>query len=923
MGQVTESLIRAELGEKDFYKGKAYQREARVQNLLVSRDKTEIEARVKGRKRRAYRLSIKLSQGKGTQIHGEYSCPMGYNCKHVAAVLLEALALGHYPNFKLPEESSPLPLEDIVASQKPAEPLFQNWLKNLGPSLPIVAAAEIAASRCLDLLYFLSPKISGSHVQLTIRLVMAKVLKRGGYGSAKPFSSSSDAHFAALTANDHGLVNRLQVLYRQTQQRQASVDQDYSLSDDRDTAILPDLLQTRRCFWLNQANPLKLGPSVSADLRWQLGPSGEQKLSCFLRNKAVLVLPLLPLCYLDLERGLCGPLHTDLEPSRVQSLLQAPALSVAELKTIAVIFKQEAAAWAGLPAPQVLPIQAVEARSPKPQLCLWGEPRLEPPTYFSRAQLQSSILPLGRVTFLYGDSPVAIQDLAVVHRYDAKQGVLQEIKRDLSAEKSYLDSLTKLGAHVAYRVLPSQAAAGLEAFDFLVAEPENEARQQHFLTEALPQLRQQGWNILIDKSFPLQLITELEDWYSDVQPHSDYDWFNMELGFVLEDKKINILPFLVKLLESNPHCLSKEPELKQKSGAYILTLASGEQVNIPIAKIKGILSVLTELFDPQSLNKNGSLAVSRYRSLELFELQALFPSEQSRLWAGKNLSLLSEKLKDFKDFKGIEAVKIPKIFKGEMRDYQQVGSNWLNFLREYQLNGILADDMGLGKTVQTLALLALEKAANRLDLPSLIIAPTSVIGNWLQEIKQFTPTLRVKVLQGQHRQAAFANMAKADILLSTYPLLLRDQAVLLAQPYHYIILDEAQCIKNSSSKAYQILRQLQGRHRLCLTGTPIENHLGELWSLFNFLSPGLLGASKQFTRVFRTPIEKHQDSLRRDSLQRRIQPYILRRSKEQVLQELPPKTEIIRKIELQGEQLNLYESIRLAMQVKVQQTIQA
>ncbi|MGI9214785.1 MAG: DEAD/DEAH box helicase, partial [Gammaproteobacteria bacterium] len=196
------------------------------------------------------------------------------------------------------------------------------------------------------------------------------------------------------------------------------------------------------------------------------------------------------------------------------------------------------------------------------------------------------------------------------------------------------------------------------------------------------------------------------------------------------------------------------------------------------------------------------------------------------------------------------------------------------------------------------------------------------MSNWKNETKQFTLDLKVIVLQGQFRKQLFESLKDADLILTTYALLYRDRDVLLNKEYDLVILDEAQYIKNANTNAYQMIQQLRAKHRICLTGTPIENHLGELWSLFNFLFPGVLGSSRQFTQIFRTPIEKQEDPNRKQSLNQRVYPYMLRRTKEEVIKELPSKTEVIQNIELQDEQRDLYESIRLAMHAKLQEVIE-
>ena len=229
--------------------------------------------------------------------------------------------------------------------------------------------------------------------------------------------------------------------------------------------------------------------------------------------------------------------------------------------------------------------------------------------------------------------------------------------------------------------------------------------------------------------------------------------------------------------------------------------------------------------------------------------------------------------------------------------------------------------MGLGKTVQVLAHLVLEKESGRANLPSLVVAPTSLMANWRAETQRFAPGLRVHVSHGGDRKEHFERLADFDLIVTSYSLLPRDEEILKGQPFHLLILDEAQYVKNPNTKWADVARSLSARHRLCMTGTPMENHLGELWSLMTFLSPGYLGTQKQFSRVYRSPIEKAGDTDRRKHLAQRVRPFILRRRKEEVALDLPPKTEITRAVELEGPQRDLYETVRLAMHQRVQHEI--
>lgn len=226
-------------------------------------------------------------------------------------------------------------------------------------------------------------------------------------------------------------------------------------------------------------------------------------------------------------------------------------------------------------------------------------------------------------------------------------------------------------------------------------------------------------------------------------------------------------------------------------------------------------------------------------------------------------------------------------------------------------------------TLQTLAHLQIEKETGRAQQPSLVVAPTSVIGNWQREAAKFTPELKVLTLHGPFRKNNFDRIADADLILTTYPLLSRDLDVLNQREYHLLILDEAQNIKNAKTAAAKATGSLRARHRLCLTGTPLENHLGELWSQFNFLSPGLLHDEKTFRELYRNPIEKRGEQYRQQALAARVKPFILRREKKQVVQELPPKTEIPVRVSLEGDQRDLYETVRVTTESRVRHELES
>ena len=241
-----------------------------------------------------------------------------------------------------------------------------------------------------------------------------------------------------------------------------------------------------------------------------------------------------------------------------------------------------------------------------------------------------------------------------------------------------------------------------------------------------------------------------------------------------------------------------------------------------------------------------------------------------------------------------------------MRDYQLAGFEWLARHAHSGAGACLADDMGLGKTVQTLALL-LHRAP---EGPALVVAPTSVCGNWEAEAQRFAPALKVRWLGNGPRDRNFMDACPGDLIIMSYTLFQQEAELLSSKEWATVVLDEAQAIKNAGTKRSQAAMKLKCKFRLITTGTPIENHLGELWNLFRFINPGLLGSLDSFTERFAIPIEKNADSDARERLRRLIQPFILRRTKSQVLSELPPRTEVTLTLDFSPEERAMYEAVR-------------
>lgn len=429
-------------------------------------------------------------------------------------------------------------------------------------------------------------------------------------------------------------------------------------------------------------------------------------------------------------------------------------------------------------------------------------------------------------------------------------------------------------------------------------------------------LSEHGWQVNIEEEYRLNQ-TRVENWYVDVKTNDNQNqekWFDMQIGIEINQQKINLIPYLIKAIKNGAFDAVKSE--------LMIQLDNGSHVGIAKEQVAQIINTIEELFEVKQgdenlkLNQNQLLAVVQQQQQWQQDLSA---ADQPMVWMG--IDDITAKADDLKGIKQLEQADLPKDLKAELRPYQHTGFSWLIFLAKHEFNGLLADDMGLGKTLQTLAFIQAQKEQSKCDHTSLIVAPTSLLGNWAAEAEKFTPGLKVAIMTGPNRNKLYAHFDDYDLVITSYGIISRDFVDLNKKNIHLLVLDEAQAIKNRKTQVAQIIKRLSSKHRLCLSGTPVENHLGELWSIFDFLMPGFLGSEKQFQHHYQFPIEKEQDQDKLNQLQTRLAPFILRRTKAEVAKELPEKNEIIKYIDLQPEQATVYESIRLTMSEEIRQAM--
>nr|WP_210302478.1 DEAD/DEAH box helicase [Rhodoblastus sphagnicola] len=901
--------------------GRVYRRQGRIVSFEES--PPEILALVRGSSRVPYRVSVTVASAEddSVRIKGRCSCPVGAYCKHIAAVLIESRARDDDIAPTRQSELFAAKPETPASAGETLPPHISHWIEALQRAQASDSEDYPPDSQSRLLYVFSLPEYRHAVCELQVEAVSARLLKSGGVSSSisRPELSSilSDTPAKYIRPSDVRIARLL------TMARGVSYGGSIRLKDEAAWEIIDAALATGRAR-LDKANGplLASGPVQAGKIVWKLGDDANLR-PAIETEPGLTPFAASPPGYLDRESGVIGRLDISMEPKLAAAVLAAPALPVRFAAEVAGLIEQRApAAAAARPTSSEPPLRIAQSPTPVLRLVKAELPIATPEIEFRRQHWYRAPPPemetvgLARLSFRYASAYVPHGETKPMVT-TVSQGRVLEIVRMPAEESAAVMRLTAQGL--------------TEAGDFLLGMP---ARHKHdflpedhefgwfdFLYHGLPALRDAGFAVEVDDAFPHKLLHGDGAFEIGLRDSSGFDWFELDLGVMIDGVRVDLIGPICQLIASPFFDAAGYEPIEGDDDPVYLPLPDGRRLAMPGARLMPIIRAIHDLSCAQALfDPGGKLRLS------MGDAAALAAFEDATLDAGvifRGGEVLREMGRRLKEVGGLPRRAPPKDFAADLRPYQADGLSWLSFLREVGLGGILADDMGLGKTVQALALIAAEKSDGRLDKPALVIAPTSLMANWRLEAEKFAPTLKVLTLHGLDRKQRFAAIADSDLVLTTYPLIGRDKDALKGEIWSLLFLDEAQTIKNPDATTTRLIRELNARQRFALTGTPLENHLGELWSLFNVVSPGFLGDRAWFSHAFRTPIEKKGDTERARALARRVKPFLLRRTKNQVASELPPKTEIAERIEMEREQRDIYESIRLAMHAKVRAAIAA
>lgn len=913
-----ESQVKAE--------GLLYASEDKVSDLSLSGKQPaySLKAKVKDSQAEPYSVDLMFNTN-NSRVLGLCSCPRGLQCKHAAAVIYEYLrdksaakpAGAQQPSppaAQAQPKARPVAVSQAASKVVPKmAPHIKSWLGELKSSHAPAqegrkAVRAPAKKQQREIRYVFTIREFSRCVWVTGYDV--KLLADGSVSRDMPRAVELGSVFKKGAKQSLWKDGDWEVVKQLLQADVACGPYDpkqIALSFSNALSVLKSVVETGRshCESVNSP-PLHWGEPTPGTFEWVMDDQSNNQQLVPVSTDPNLTLKIVDgrVIYIDTVRHQIGEVQFKEDPKLLGLLLDAPPVPIEAVDYLKEVFSQQAP-LAHIAPKEIRRVDVVVKPTPilkvgistyrvKEAGCksgYWGEYNFSQKDYLTV-----------EVCFRYDkhrcDHTASFEKTSVFR----SSGVITTVHRDKDAEDQAIHQLLDMGW------------SDMKDGSYILDESDVQLALIKFLSGKVAAFKKLGWEVELDPDLPVHHVLRPDEYYVDIDDaKGGNNWFDVELGVLIGEQRVNLLPFFKQHLKDAKELACFMEELAQAPAGTVVTLLNDkkEMIALPPQRVLHFLTI----FNAETVSGDSDrLSMSRWNMAMLAEIGAAENAANMRWFGNEAIKnsvarLLEPVSKDKLDF--------PAQFQCQLRPYQAEGVAWIQRLRENAMNGVLADDMGLGKTVQTIAHLVLEKEQGRLTHPCLLVAPTTLMPNWMHEVQRFAPHLKVLLLHGNERKQHFGSLSSYDLILTTYSLLARDKETLLGQQFYYLILDEAQYIKNSKTLAYQIVQQISAHHRLLLTGTPMENHLGEIWSLFHLLMPGLLGTEKAFNKLFKIPIEKNGDKTRQNWLTKRLKPFLMRRTKELVAQELPAKTVIVQHVELSPKQRDLYESIRIKAQERV------
>ena len=926
-GEAVRQLILRSFSSRVVNRGLNYASTGRVFEIAYDIESATIYGEVIGSNGEVYATKVTIAQG-GKLFAMDCTCPMRWSCKHSCALLWVAVAalsrgssLPELSKFDLPGEGvlpevfnrglghglnngHDLP-KDLQEETQSLSPVTRAGFKHLVNVLTGQDAfIDDVAAKTYEYVYVFEETY---HHKIQAVLFKAQVRANGEYG--QPYSSDPymiiNPDFDELAEVRRFDIDKVIVKKWLLAAEKVKTMSYGELLNDWEVVhpFLEAACSSGRARWQSVKGPrLSLGPDIQAHLDFRKSSDGTYTLYPRAKHdlEGILTFVGTPGIYLNTKTAQIGCLtYTNKISAKLGDALRAlPAVRRSELNAITLMLENlEAPLDIKRPDDAKQTIVRFVHSTPSVVLKRHKYPEVV-------RKLNPKLPETIDIAIIHFEPPYGFNIGEFSRSYeDPKLDAIILEKLDKKYELNCLKEFTALG----FKQIMDPESIGLDAGPVYLAA--GDMTWANFAGRDREKLSQDGWRFILADSFRLDIVpeTDLGEWALTVLPKGVDFWFGVELGIDINGVNIPLLPILLTSLMDMPDNDVLTPsnvDFLNIGGKFYCRMETGEVLALPFDRVRDVLILLTEIGD---YRRAATIDVPVAQAVKFLSKDFM---DKIRGEGALELGRISKRLQGGK---GAKAVTPHKDFKGTLREYQKEGLGWLQFLREFELGGILADEMGLGKTVQALAHIHIEKMSGRMESPFLVVAPKSVLPNWYAECLRFAPDLKVLYLNGQQRKALFNDISAADIVITSYPLLLRDRASLSAVHWHGIILDEAQYIKNPHSKIKQSVNLFKSKHRISMTGTPVENNLSEIWSQFDFLLPGMLGNVKQFNTSYRQPIERFNDQDVREKLSRCLKPFILRRTKETVTLELPSKTVVVQPVELIGAQRDFYESLRTTM----------